>query len=320
MTNELDRRRFLAGSAALTASMALPVTSGVARATINPGASDGTDSMRTRQIPGTDEYLPVVGLGSPRPFIEMPPEGKELPKALIQAMVDKGGLVIDTPAFFRPDVPVIGEVMQEMDIQDDLFLTTKITVSGKEEGNAHLEKAVANLNKRPIDAILIHNMRQMDVHWPTLKDWKESGRARYIGVSLTRQTDYSRLIAFMKNERPDFVMTGYSITQQGPEEEVLPLAADLGIGMLGAEPFKAFEDGAYFSVVAGKPLPEWASEFDCETWAQFSLKYILSHPAMTCVVTETSKVKHVLDNMGAGYGRLPDAAMRKRMSDHLLSM
>ena len=320
MTNELDRRRFLAGSAALTASMALPVTSGVAGATINPGASDGTASMRTRQIPGTDEYLPVVGLGSPRPFIEMPPEGKELPKALIQAMVDKGGLVIDTPAFFRPDVPVIGEVMQEMDIQDDLFLTTKITVSGKEEGNAHLEKAVANLNKRPIDAILIHNMRQMDVHWPTLKDWKESGRARYIGVSLTRQTDYSRLIAFMKNERPDFVMTGYSITQQGPEEEVLPLAADLGIGMLGAEPFKAFEDGAYFSVVAGKPLPEWASEFDCETWAQFSLKYILSHPAMTCVVTETSKVKHVLDNMGAGYGRLPDAAMRKRMSDHLLSL
>ncbi len=320
MNKELNRRRFLAGSAAVATSLTLPVGGQVALAANKPGPSDGSTSMRTRQIPGTDEYLPVVGLGSPRPFIEMPPEGKELPMSLIQTMVDQGGRVIDTPAFFRPDVPVIGSILQEMGIQDDLFLTTKITVNGKEEGHAHLEKAVANLDKRPIDAIMIHNMRQMDVHWPTLKEWKESGRARYIGVSLTRTTDYSRLIAFMKKERPDMLMTGYSITQQGPADEVLPLAADLGVAVLGAEPFKAFEDGAYFSVVAGKPLPDWASEFDCETWAQFSLKYILSHPAMTCVVTETSKVKHVIDNMGAGYGRLPDAAMRKRMSDHLLSL
>ena len=320
MTNAMDRRKFLQGSAAAAATVTMPGFAGNAGATINPGASDGTDAMRTRRIPGTDEYLPVVGLGSPRPFIEMPAEGKELPMALIQSMVDKGGLVIDTPAFFRPDVPVIGGVLQEMGIQDDLFLTTKITVSGKEAGHAHLERAVANLDKRPIDAVMIHNMRDMDTHWPTLKEWKESGRARYIGVSLTRTTDYSRLIAFMKKERPDVLMTGYSITQQGPADEVLPLAADLGVAVFGAEPFKAFEDGAYFSVVAGKPLPEWAAEFDCETWAQFSLKYILSNPAMTCVVTETSKVKHVIDNMGAGYGRLPDQAMRKRMSDHLLSL
>ncbi|MEM9208974.1 MAG: aldo/keto reductase [Pseudomonadota bacterium] len=320
MTNELDRRSFLARGAAVAASMTLPAAGSVVQATTNPGASDGTSGMRTRQVPGTDEYLPVIGLGAPRPFIEMPEEGKQLPVSLVQAMVDEGGLVIDTPAFFRPDVPVIGGVLQDMGLQDDLFLITKITVSGKEEGNAHLERAVANLDKRPVDAVLIHNMRQMDVHWPTLRAWKESGKARYIGVSLTRETDYSRLIAFMKRERPDFVMTGYSITQQGPEKEVLPLAADLGVGILGAEPFKAFEDGAYFSVVAGKELPEWAAEFDCESWAQFSLKYILSHPAMTCVVTETSKVKHVVDNMGAGYGRLPDAAMRKRMSDYLLSL
>ncbi len=320
MTNELDRRRFLTGSAAIAASMTLPAIERVAGATINPGPSDGSSGMRTRQIPGTDEFLPVVGLGAPRPFIEMPEEGKALPISLIQAMIDEGGLVIDTPAFFRPDVPVIGELMQEMSVQDDLFLITKITVAGKEAGQAHLEKAVANLNKRPVDAILIHNMRDLDVHWSTLRDWKESGRARYIGVSLTRQTDYSDLIAFMKRERPDFVMTGYSITQQGPEDEVLPLAADLGIGIFGAEPFKAFEDGAYFSVVAGHELPEWTAEFDCQSWAQFSLKYILSHPALTCVVTETSKTKHVVDNMGAGLGRLPDAAMRKRMSDFLLSL
>jgi len=115
-------------------------------------------------------------------------------------------------------------------------------------------------------------------------------------------------------------MIGYSITQQGPAERVLPLATDSGIAVIGAEPFKAFDDGAFFSVVAGKQLPEWASDFDCESWAQFSLKYILSNPAITSVVTETSKVKHVVDNMRAGYGQLPDEATRKRMSKYLLSL
>ena len=124
----------------------------------------------------------------------------------------------------------------------------------------------------------------------------------------------------MSDERPDIIMPGYSITQQGPAERVLPLAADIGIAVITAEPFKAREDGAYFDIVAGKTLPEWASEFDCETWAQFSLKYILSHPAVTCVVTETRQVKHVIDNMRAGYGRLPDEATRQRMSDYFLSL
>jgi aryl-alcohol dehydrogenase-like predicted oxidoreductase len=124
----------------------------------------------------------------------------------------------------------------------------------------------------------------------------------------------------MKEEKPDFLMIGYSATQQGPAERILPLAADLGVATIAAEPFKAFDDGAFFSMVAGKPLPDWASEFDCESWAQFSLKYILSNPAITSVVTETSKVKHVVDNMRAGYGRLPDEATRQKMSDYLLSL
>ena len=306
--NDISRRTFLAQSAALAAATSLPM-----------GAL-AKQSMRTRTIPGTREELPVVGLGAPRIFIDLPPEGKELPKAVVQAMVDLGGTVIDTPAFFRPNVPVLGPILQEMGIADDLFLIGKITVSGKQAGIDHLEKLVANLNKRPIDALLIHNMREMDVHWPTLKQWKEEGKVRYIGVSLTRTADYAPLEKFMKEESPDMLMTGFSITQQKPEERVLPLAIDKGVAVIGAEPFKAFEDGAFFEVVGGQKLPEWTAEFDCESWAQFSLKYILSHPAMTCVVTETSDVKHAIDNVRAGYGRLPDQAMRKRMSDYLLSL
>jgi diketogulonate reductase-like aldo/keto reductase len=276
--------------------------------------------MRARAIPGTDEHLPVVGLGAPRILIELPPEGKELPISVIQAMMDAGGTVIDTPAFFRPDVPVLGELLSEMGVKDDLFLIGKITVNGKQEGIDHLEKLVNNLDKRPIDCLLVHNMRQMEVQWPTLKQWKEEGKVRYIGVSRTRTEDFASLEKFMKDEKPDFLMIGYSVTQQGPAERVLPLAQDLGVAVIGAEPFKAFDDGAFFSVVADKKLPEWASEFDCESWAQFSLKYILSNPAVTTIVTETSSVKHVIDNVRAGYGRLPDQAMRKRMSDYLTSL
>ena len=276
--------------------------------------------MRTRRIPGTDEYLPVVGLGAPNIFIRLPPEGKDLPKSILQTMVDLGGRLLDTPAFFRPDVPVVGELLTEMGLQQELFLSGKITVNGKQAGIEHLERTVANLNKRPMDLLLIHNMRTLDEHWATLKDWKEAGRVRYIGVSLTRNADYVAMERFMKAESPDFIMTGYSIHHPLAGESTLPLAADLGIAVLIVEAFKATEDGGIFGIVADKPLPEWASEFDCETWAQFSLKYILSNPAVTAIVTETSQVRHAEDNMRAGYGRLPDEATRRRMSEHLLSL
>jgi diketogulonate reductase-like aldo/keto reductase len=306
--NEMNRREFLARTAA------------VAAATAVPAASLAEESMLTRLIPGTDEALPVVGMGSPVPFIRMTEAGKELPKSIVQTMVDQGGRVIDTPAFFRPNPPILGEVLQEMGLVDDLFLTTKITVNGKEEGNAHLEKAVANLNKRPMDLLMIHNMRNMQDHWPTLRDWKESGRARYIGVSLTRNKDYDALEKFMKTEKPDFILTGYSVNNVLAEETALPMAADLGVAVLVAEAFKAIEDGGIFAQVAGTEFPEWATEFDCESWAQFALKYVISNPAVTCVLTETSKPKHVIDNMQAGYGRLPDAAERKRMRELIVSL
>ena len=305
---KINRRKFLAESATLAAAATLPVSVWA------------NSTMRTRLIPGSEEVLPVVGLGAPDILINMPPEGVDLPKSVIQAMVDLGGRLIDTAPFFRPDPPIIGRILTEMGLQNDLFLTGKITVSGKQEGIAHLEKTQANLNKRPMDLLMVHNMRAMNNHWPTLKDWKEQGRVRYIGVSRTRTEDFADLERFMHAEKPDFLMIGYSATQQGPAERILPLAHDLGIAVIAAEPFKAFDDGAFFSVVADKKLPDWTADFDCESWAQFSLKYILSNPAITCVVTETSKVKHVIDNMRAGYGRLPDEATRQRMSDYILSL
>jgi diketogulonate reductase-like aldo/keto reductase len=307
-SGSINRRQFLTHSAVLAAAASLPLR------------LLAQESMRTRLIPGTDEYLPVVGLGAPDIFKTLPPEGKSLPKAVIQAMVDLGGRVIDTPAFFKSGDPVIGEILTEMALQQKLFLTGKITVSGKQAGIEHLERTEKILNKRPMDCLMIHNMREMKTHWPTLKAWKESGRVRYIGVSRTRERDFSALEAFMKAEKPDFLLIGYSINQQGPADRILPLAADIGTAVIAAEAFKASEDGGFFGMVANQELPEWVKDFDCESWAQFSLKYILSNPAITSVVTETRKVHHVIDNMRAGYGRLPDEATRQRMSRHLMSL
>ena len=188
--NEVNRREFLAQSTAVAAVATVPV------------ASFAQESMLTRRIPGTDEYLPVVGLGAPDIFINLPPEGKELPKSVLQAMVDQGGRLFDTPAFFRPDAPVVGGLLSEMGLQQDLFLSGKITVNGKEAGIEHLERTVANLDKRPMDLLLIHNMRTLNEHWATLKDWKEAGRVRYNGVSLTRNSDYMEMERFMRAESP----------------------------------------------------------------------------------------------------------------------
>ncbi len=308
----ISRREFLAQTAALT-------TAGL----LASCASTSQEEMRTRTIPGTNESLPVSALGSPDVFY-ITPEGEtdELPKKLIQTMYDMGGRLLDTPAWFRPDPPVVGPMIQEMNLQDELFLVGKITVDGKEAAIQHLEKTLTNLGKRPLDLMLLHNMRDAENTWPVLQAAKAEGKVRYIGTSeadLDIENDV--LEQFMKNKKPDFIMPAYSISQSSVEDRVLPLAADMGVAVIAIEAFKLGEnDGAYFSVTAGKELPEWAAEFDCESWSQFALKYVLSHPTVTCVATESSKPHHIVDNMGAGYGRLPDQAMRKRMSEYFRSL
>ena len=326
-----SRRKFLAQTTALTVASSLPF------------GSFAQESMFTRTIPGTNEHLPIIGMGSPNVFYKNPPEGPELARSLIQAMIDMGGRLIDTPAFFRanspgtgpvidpmapqiePNLPAIGPVIDQMDLQNELFLAGKISVSGKQEGIEHMDKLIANLNKTPMDLMMVLNLRDMKNNWPTLQEAKAQGKVRYIGASLTNirnvdNFDREPIECFMTQERPDFFLLGYSIFQNEPEERLLPLAADLGIAIIVAEAFKTRQDGAYFSVTAGKQLPEWVAEFDCESWAQYALKYVVSHPAVTTAVVETSSVEHVIDNMGAGYGRLPDPAMRKRMSEHFYSL
>ena len=311
--SQINRRDFLTRTAGLSLAATLPLGC----------ATSLQPAMIKRTIPGTNEALPICALGSPDVFYTTPEgETDELPKSLVQTMYDQGGRVIDTPAFFRPDPPVLGRMIQEMNLQDDLFLVGKITVDGKEAATEHLEKTIANLGKRPLDLMMLHNMRDADNTWQVLEQAKAEGKVRYIGTSeASLRIGNEVLEQFMKERKPDFIMPSYSISQNAVEERILPLAQDMGVGVISIESFKLGEnDGAYFSVTANKELPEWAAEFDCNSWAQFALKYVLSNPVVTCTATETSKPHHIIDNMGAGYGRLPDPAMRVRMREYFLSL
>jgi len=320
-SRSINRRQFL-GHSALAAASVSPLS-----ALAQHAKPEG--NIVKRAIPGTDETIPVVGIGGPRIFFEYPEEGgKAHSQAVLQAMIDMGGNFCDTPAYFEADVadPVFGEIMNDMGgLQEELFLTTKIALPnvavGREAGIANAERAFNYLGKNPMDMMFVHNMHDMENKYPIVKEYKEEGKARYIGVSRTLEPDFTELKEFMQTEQPDVVMIGFSPYQQGPEEQdVMAIAQDLGIAMIGVEPFKAGDDGALFGKVAGVEVPEFAKEMGIQSWAQYAIKWILGNPAMTSVVMETSRVSHVVDNMTAAYGEFPDQAMRKKMSDFLLAL
>lgn len=307
---QISRRKFLSGSVALATAASLPIR------------AFAQQSVNTRAIPGTDERLPLVGSGSPDFFYTTPEGGNnDAAKELVLAMYNAGGRMIDTPAFFRPDPPVLGQILQELGIQNDLFLMGKITVSGAEAAQRHLDLTISNLGRDYIDVMLLHNLRDHQNTWPVLERAKAEGRVRYIGISeATDQIGNDVVEDFMLNHDIDFLMSSYSMFRPEIEERILPLAADQGVAVCAIEVFKTLDDGGYFSVTSGKALPEWAAEFDCNSWAQFALKYVLSHPVVTCSAIETSRPQNMIDNMGAAMGRLPDVQTRARMHQYFQSI
>ena len=189
-------------------------------------------------------------------------------------------------------------------------MTTKIDQTGKDAGLRQFRDAQRDYQREVFDLVQIFSLTDLDVHWPSLKDWKAAGQARYIGVTVSQDSRHADLEQFLRREQPDFVQVNYSITERAVEERLLPFAADRGVAVIINRPFM---NGAYFDRLEGKALPGWAREFGCETWAQFSLKYILAHPAVTCVLTETTNPAHMRENALAAAAPLPDEAARRRM-------
>jgi len=298
----IDRRQFLSAGAS------------VALASTYPSLSFSQEAMQWRKIPSSGEEIPVCGLGSSPIFMSFPEGGEDATASVIRAMFDMGGRMIDTPSFLRDTDPVLGQTLSGMGLLEESFLSAKITVRGREAGDRHLQRLQAALGKTPLDLLMIHNMMDLSSHWPTLKEWKESGRARYIGVTQTERVADDALVKLMETGEVDMLQVNYSIQEPQAADRILPAAMDNGVAIVTIRPFS---NGRYFGVVGGRELPEWVAEFDCESWAQFALKFILSHPAVTCALSETSKPHHVVDNMRSGYGKLPDEDMRQRMYDYL---
>jgi len=289
---------------------ALAMLSALGLAGLRPTASFAQQQMPMRAVPSTGEMLPVIGLGSSKVVSQIADNGTGPVAAVLRELVANGGAVIDTWPRNPANDAGFGDVINLPDLRDDLFITTKIDQVGKAAGIAQFRQTQELYQRETIDLVQIFSLTDLETQWPNLKDWKAEGSARYIGVTVSQYERYDQLIEFLGRETPDFVQMNYSITERLAEERLLPMAADRGLAVLLNRPFM---NGAYFGRLENRPLPEWAAEFDCSSWAQFSLKYILAHPTVTTVFTETSNPAHMAENAQASFGRLPDAAARAKM-------
>lgn len=275
-------------------------------------ASASDDRMMRRRIPGTGETLPVVGLGTSDEFEVAAGASLDPLREVLRRFHELGGTLVDTAPLYGNAESVIGRLANDLDLTKELFLATKVRTRGRAAGLAQMERSQELLGKRPLDLMQVHSLVDWQTQLRNLRHWKEQGRVRYIGVTHSRVSAFDELERVMRSEPLDFVQLNYSFTEPQAEQRLLPLAADRGMAVMVNRPF---ENGALFRAVKNRALPDWAAELDCESWAQFSLKYILAHPAVTCVIPATSNPKHVVDNMGAGTGRLPDEVTRRRMRE-----
>jgi len=282
-----------------------------------PAGALALADMPSREIPATGERLPVIGLGSSKPVAGIAEYGTQPIADVLQALVDAGGRVVDTWPRDDANDRAFGEVISRPGFRDALFVTGKIDRTGREAGIRQFRDTLAHYRRDTLDLLQVFSLTDLDVQWANLQAFRDAGEVRYIGVTVATADLYPDLEVFLARERPDFVQLNYSITEREAEVRLLPLLADRGIAVIINRPFM---NGDYFRRLGDRPVPEWAAEFDCNSWAQFSLKYILPHPAVTCVLTETSNPRHMAENAGAAQGRMPGARERARMREYLAGL
>jgi diketogulonate reductase-like aldo/keto reductase len=270
--------------------------------------------MITRRIPASGEMLPIIGLGTYSVFdVDSTPDEISLRRNIVQLLTDAGGSVIDTSPMYNRSERVIGDVIRAGTPRDSLFIATKVWTDGQQAGATQMQRSAQLMNTEVIDLMQVHNLRDTEVHLATIRDWQAQGRIRYNGITHYTAGAHGSLEAAMRKHKPQFIQINYSLGEREADERLLPFARDMGIAVLVNRPYQA---GRLFRAVAGRSVPEWATHF-ASSWGQFFLKFIISHPAVTCVIPATSKLRHMADNLGAGFGELPDTKTRQRMIDYL---
>jgi aryl-alcohol dehydrogenase-like predicted oxidoreductase len=300
--NGWTRREFATGTAAaLGALWGLP----------SPAAAQ---SVITRPIPSSGERLPAVGLGTSRVFNVGDDAARRAGLAqVLRNLLAGGGKIIDTATSYGSSEGVVGDLVAQAGLRKQVFIATKL----REPDAAELRGSLERLHADQVDLLFLHNVRDPQQDLGQFRAWKEAGKCRYYGVTSTYEPDYPAVEAALKREKPDFIEIEYSLDNREAEARLLPLAAETAAAVLIALPFGR---GRLFRAVRGKPLPDWAGDFDAGSWAQFFLKFVLAHPAVTAAIPGTSNPAHMIDNLGAMRGRLPDAAQRRRMVELIESL
>ena len=303
-----SRREVLAMGAALAAASVIPIRVEAAAA----------PPILARKIPRTGEMLPVVGLGTQFVLdIGADPEKRASRIAVIRALLDNGGKVIDTAPSYGPAEATLGDLLAEMKVRDQVFIATKFSNRGRDGANAELKESQRRIRTDKIDLLLRHNIGFVDPahaadHFAAMRDWKQAGICRYVGATHSQNQGKAneRLIEILQKEKLDFIQVNYSLAERSVEDKLLAVARDTGTAVMCNLPYAR---NRLFIAVKGREVPEWANEFDATTWGQFFLKYLLAREEVNVVIPGTDRVEHMLDNLGAARGRLPDAAHRKRM-------
>ena len=276
-------------------------------------AKAGTDqSITTRKIPSSGELLPVLGLGTWQTFDVANDSAARAPLGeVLREFSALGGKLIDSSPMYGRSEEVAGDLIANLGLREKLFIATKVWTSGKTAGIAQMEASIEKLKAKPIELLQVHNLLDVDTHLRTLAEWKRTGLVRYVGVTHYTPSAYDAVAKVIGTHKLDFLQINYSVIEREAEQRLLSLARERGIAVIVNRPFAG---GDLFRRLRNTALPAWASEIDCTSWAQLMLKFVISHPAVTCVIPATSRVEHLRDNMSAGKGRMPDEKMRARIA------
>ena len=282
-------------------------------AAAGPEALAAPATIIRRRIPSSGELIPIMGLGTNRYGVGDSAEARAPLREALARFRDRGGTVIDTAPGYRTSESVLGDLLSDLGIHDDVFMATKVDrESGHDDSLAQMRDSADRLQTDTIDLMQVHSLRDWENNLPLLQELKQDGQFRYIGVTTSRSSQYAEMEKAMNRHDLDFIQVDYSLEQREAAERLLPLAADRGMAVMLN---RTLGGGRIFEAVGDQPLPEWAGDLQIESWAQFLLKYALSHPAATVAIPGMTKVRHIDDNFGAAQGPIPDAGQRRKMEE-----